>query len=360
MAYRYKRPIDIDYTKVAETLTDFPVWIDITSNDLKHVSEGGKVQSASGYDIAFYSDENLTTPLKWELPKYDPETGNIKTNVKVPSVSHTVNTRIWMAYGDSGISTFQSVTADVWTNGYVAVYHLAHDGSTLDVTDATGNYHGTNSGAIANTSSPKLYGGATFDGTDDAIYGPYPVVNEDIFQEAITVSSWVYRTAGTRRSIVGRYPTTGNNQWQLDMSQTSNGRISAGIIDSAGSGFYSAINNGNSLTLNTWKHAAFTWGKNSDSGSIKIYVDGIEVNATFGAYTGNMRSSDGRWAIGQKESLSTDLFQGNQVEVRLANVRRSEDWLLAETNNQSSPGTFYSLGSETDMGGSRRQRFLII
>jgi hypothetical protein len=34
-------------------------------------------------------------------------------------------------------------------------------------------------------------------------------------------------------------------------------------------------------------------------------------------------------------------------EVRVSDVARSADWIATEYNNQSSPGTFCALGSET-------------
>ena len=39
-------------------------------------------------------------------------------------------------------------------------------------------------------------------------------------------------------------------------------------------------------------------------------------------------------------------FNGIVDEVRISNSVRSPDWIKTEFNNQSSPGTFYSLGGE--------------
>lgn len=38
-------------------------------------------------------------------------------------------------------------------------------------------------------------------------------------------------------------------------------------------------------------------------------------------------------------------LNGSLDEIRLSNVARSASWITAEYNNQSSPSTFYSVGS---------------
>ena len=61
--------------------------------------------------------------------------------MKVPSVSGSSNTDIYMYYGNSGITSSTQNAAGVWSNGYEAIYHL-HD----DWNDSTGSHNGTNTG----------------------------------------------------------------------------------------------------------------------------------------------------------------------------------------------------------------------
>jgi len=44
--------------------------------------------------------------------------------VKVPALSHTADTILYMYYGNAGASD-QRNSVDVWSNGYVGVWHFA-------------------------------------------------------------------------------------------------------------------------------------------------------------------------------------------------------------------------------------------
>ena len=81
---------------------------------------------------------------------------------------------------------------------------------------------------------------------------------------------------------------------------------------------------------------------------MNIFINGVKDTAigTDGtAYTPScsfMSASD---------SNSSCLPDGNNWngmldEIRISNIARSTGWILTEYNNESSPSTFYSLGSE--------------
>ena len=59
-----------------------------------------------------------------EIDSYDPTTGTAAFWVRIPTLSHTTNTAIYMWYGDSAITASQENKAGVWRNGYVDVWHF--------------------------------------------------------------------------------------------------------------------------------------------------------------------------------------------------------------------------------------------
>jgi len=65
---------------------------------------------------------------------------------------------------------------------------------------------------------------------------------------------------------------------------------------------------------------------------------GSTINTTIGDASRNTK-------IGSRDDLGT-MFKGSMDEVRISNIARSSGWITTEYNNQSSPGTFYSLGVE--------------
>jgi len=74
------RTITIDHTKVAATLTDYPVMVKLTSGNFSF----SEVRT-DGYDIAFYDNSNNL--LKFER-EYFSKTDSIGVfHVKIPSIS---------------------------------------------------------------------------------------------------------------------------------------------------------------------------------------------------------------------------------------------------------------------------------
>ena len=110
--YSYGKKITIDNTKVSgsSSLTDFPVLISFTDNNLRSTSNSGNVHSSNGYDITFKNNSG-TTVLSHEIEKYDPTTGELIAWVKVPSLSATTDTEINMYYGNPCISSDPSILA---------------------------------------------------------------------------------------------------------------------------------------------------------------------------------------------------------------------------------------------------------
>src|ERR1700736_7070434 len=107
--YVRRRTITIDHTKVPNTdQTNFPVLISGTYPYLATTANGGNVRSANGYDIIFTSDAAGTSNLTFERESYNPTTGTATFWVKIPTVSHTTDTAIYMFYSNSSVTTDQS------------------------------------------------------------------------------------------------------------------------------------------------------------------------------------------------------------------------------------------------------------
>src|SRR5262249_31100969 len=107
-SYDYRRAITIHHSQVQGTPTDFPVLISDTYPFLRTTTNGGSVISSSGYDIIFTSDAEGTTPLYFERESYNASTGAATFWVKVPSLSSTTDTIVYMFYGNSAISADQA------------------------------------------------------------------------------------------------------------------------------------------------------------------------------------------------------------------------------------------------------------
>jgi hypothetical protein len=90
-----------------------------------------------------------------------------------------------------------------------------------------------------------------------------------------------------------------------------------------------------------WHHVVVTKTDGGASGT-KLYVDGVLIGSDQGI---NIADSDVPVRIGANNEPY--YFGGTIDEVQLSGTSRSSGWIYTEYNNQSSPSTFYSVGSET-------------
>src|SRR5215475_11180601 len=138
--YAFRRAITIDHTKVPNSdQSNFPVLVSGTYSFLATTSNGGNVTSASGFDIIFTSDAAGTTILSFEQESYSGTTGAISYWVRVPTVSHTTDTVIYLFYGNGAITSDQSSKTAVWDTNYKGVWHLGQNPTGTAFSDSTAN-----------------------------------------------------------------------------------------------------------------------------------------------------------------------------------------------------------------------------
>jgi len=91
--WTYRKKITIDHTKVAADLTGFPVLVETTDSDLASHAQN------DGDDIAFVDGSG--GQLAHEIEFYGGGSGHLVAWVRVPSLSSTVDTVLYMYYGKS-------------------------------------------------------------------------------------------------------------------------------------------------------------------------------------------------------------------------------------------------------------------
>ena len=334
MAYSYYRSVTIDYTKCGTAnSTDFPVLVSFTDASFKWVLAGGKIQSGAGYDINFYSDIGLTTALYYQVERWISSTGECIFWVKVPTLSSTANTVIYVAYGDASITTPQSSSINVWNSNFEAVYHLTN-GTTLSAQDSTlYGRNGTITGALATTG--KIDGGASFAGgvsTDNILTTLTTVPSQR------TISAWVY-IAGPGGGGLGRFVARGTEGFYQNYASSL---LSFTYPFTTTALTATAPNS----LFNTWIHVAVTYDNSNTSNRPLIYLNGVSQTITIITAPVGTPNSSFAFVIGNS-SAGVRALQGNIDEVRFTNNLLSSSWILSEYNNQNSPSTFFTLGAET-------------
>ncbi len=340
----YRKKITIDHTKVSNTnQTNFPVLVSITDTDLKDTSQAspGHVGQSDGGDI-FFTSSNGTAKLSHEIEKYDNTTGNLIAWVKVPVLSVSADTVIYLYYGNASTAN-QWDTANVWDSNYKMVQHLS-DATTSTTIDSTSNANnGTKLAANEpiETLSGQINEAQSFDGGNDYVdAGNGASLN---ITDNITVEAWIKPTIPQPRtwaSIIDK---------KLSYGIQINGGTSKAFFELY-VGSSQKYRYFNTVLINNWTLLTAVYTKST--GNIDTYTNGVLDNGASGlpAAGSSIDVNINNVIIGKEEPGGSNDFLGIIDEVRISSFIRSSDWITTEYNNQSSPETFYNLGSEENFG----------
>src|SRR5207244_7168979 len=132
--WAYRKILAIGQTQVGATgapHASFPLLVSRTDTDLQSKA------LSTGNDILFTSSDG-TTKLSHEIEKYVSSTGELVAWVKVPSVSSSAATVLFMYYGNASAANQQNVV-NTWDANFKAVWHLkeAPTGAAQDMKDST-------------------------------------------------------------------------------------------------------------------------------------------------------------------------------------------------------------------------------
>lgn len=344
-SYGYRKRITFDPTRVAgpADLTDFPVLINVASdNDLRTTGNSGHVSSTNGYDIVFTAADGVTV-LNHELTAYTATSGAMQCWVKIPNLSTSINTYIYMYYGNSS-ATVNPSSSGTWSNGYVGVWHF--DNSLNNSTSTTG-LNGTNNGST-NTGTAMFNSARSFSSGSSQYIDVTPYNAAYDLTANVCVSAWIRLTSnGADQKILGNQDNA-NGGWKFGVF--SDNKIEFEIRTSGNSPFLSrSASGGTALGTGTWYYVV---GQYSNAGDfIDTYLNGsldrnYSTTASLGASGGTMKFG--------REPFGGAYLNGIEDEVRLSSVARSADWITTEYNNQNSPSTFYSISAEPNvfLGGT--------
>ncbi|MFX0053483.1 MAG: LamG-like jellyroll fold domain-containing protein [Candidatus Hermodarchaeota archaeon] len=358
-SFQYKKDITINQAAVGADLDFFPVMVSLIDTGLHDHAQ------SSGNDIVFVQNGMvLDHEIEIYNPTYSPTETRLIAWVKA-NVSGTVDTVISMYYGNPIVGPQENPSA-VWTSSYSAVYHLgesATDEATNAVhSDSTSNsYYGNQNG---NADATGLVGvGQDFDGTNDKV-----VVDSSLGFEPIgdlTISGWFKldspftSSSGTSQVLMAKYLTADD-----DMHIALAGTDYSQATMTKGSLVFKMENNNAQKYKCTQR---ITWGSSNwfyfaatvdadTPNNNQIYINGLlDTNATRvagGASYGNL-TFQADWEIGGgftdgQLPGGQGFFDGVMDEVRVSNTLRSGAWLLAEYYNLALPGSFYSVGLESE------------
>ena len=337
----YRKKITIDSTKVPNTnQLNFPVLINTTDIAWKDTANGGKVAQSDGGDIVFTSSDGITK-LSHEIEKYDPLTGELVAWVKVPTVSATTDTDIYIYYGNAYASDQWDVNG-TWDSNFKMVQHLEETSGTHSDSTSNGNNCTAESYTTQNASG-KINGADSF---PDPATNPAEIdcgsASSVEITGAITLETWMNMTATPTTSLWQDVVAKSSDQYTLSFKNTAN-LVPLAMVRTGGTLYQ--LSSGYTISTGTWYYLAMTY----TSGDWKIYVKGPGVDqvTTDTTTTGALDSDVRSLMIGGHYSVTTNgYFYGFVDEARISNSVRTADWIATSYNNQNSPGTFYTVATE--------------
>lgn len=337
-AYLYKKKITIDKTKVSggSDLSNFPVLISLTDTDLRTTGNGGSVTNANGYDIIL-TDGTDSTQLDHEIEKYNAATGEIQLWVRVPTVSASVDTVLYMYFGNSAVNSSQEDGAGVWDSNYKGVWHLSENpaGTAPQINDSTINTNRMTSFGTMTSGDQmtgKIDGSIDFDGVDD--YLENANFSADVAgATTLTLEGWVYppNNPGTHEAYFGIRNEVNADLYIVQL-QTTNA-LECRFRNSTGT--YSTA--GHSITPNAWQFVAIV----VNGSTTACYVNGLAGAGV--SSSGSISNTAVPIRIGNDGNNNYGTIRADEVKV--STVARSSGWIATEYNNQNSPATFYSVGT---------------
>jgi len=336
----YRMKIKINHNKVAGDLTNFPVLISIESPHL------GKKAQSTGNDIVFTESFNVKDILDHEIELFDSSSGNLVAWVKIPFLSSSEDTIIYMHYGNSNCGNQQN-PEKVWDNNYLAVYHL-NGINYLDIKDSTSNNLDVveKQGIPTFQVSGKIGLCVNFDeaclnvADNDLLSFTYGGDNDKPF----TIEAWVkfFGAGGDANGIISKYANM-VREWLLRKTpdDTCDLRI---CDDSTEVTIWRETSSKINVNNIGWNYISAAYSGTKSGYSINMMLDGTINNGeawTSPNYYGTENLYE-KMRIGAYHSHQTGwhYWKGLIDEIRISNIARSSEWLTTSYNTMNEPSSF--------------------
>jgi len=326
--WQFRKQITINSAQVASALTDFPVLFSVTDTDLS-------VAQADGDDILFTAGDGVT-PLSHEIESWNDATGKLAAWVKVPSLSSTTNTDIYIYYGYGTATNQQDPNGGTWRDEYQAVYHMQDE---LNINDSTANNNDATNGGSTNTAG-KIDDAQSFV-TGDVITVDQDSTLDHPFMNGGTFSAWIFpQSAGEANQ--GRIWVKSATNIKLHVPSADSSQLRLIQNFDTTNGIWRTANK--DISFDQWNHIAIVYNSDSSSNDPIMYVDGVPKTIIENlSPVGTAQAEVTSLKIGNVGSLART-FDGNIDEFRTYDGMLSSNWIKTEYNNQNDPGSFYMIG----------------
>jgi len=364
--YQFYRAITVTSTAsiASGTLTSFPMLVSSTVASWGSASHSGKIQNLvtapngglEPADLVFAtSSANCgTANLNFETESYVSSTGALVDWVNVPKMA--TGTVIYACYDNASITTDQSHPSSTWNSNFFAVYHMEQGQATSTtsayILDSTAN---ANNASSSNPRYPTstvglINGGFSFNGTSSQAQVAHIQENSNLpINQTMpyTVSFWVDAASSSNSGepFAETHSSAGNSYFSFGVTAT--GKLNIFLRNESATTVLN-VNSSGTVFNSAWNMV--TWTENNGSGT--FYINGLKDSTDNYTPTSSYVFVNDAFGSGWRSNGTINPYTGSMDELELASSTFTPQWIATEYNNQNSPGTFYSVGSETSAGGS--------
>jgi hypothetical protein len=320
----YRQKLTINYNYVSNNLVDFPILITETN-----IAAGLFTNAlANGDDILFTATDG-TTKLSHEIESYDAVNETMATWIKIPALSATTNTDVYVYYDNYAAANQEDVT-NVWANGYVGVWHLNEQSGTNFDSTVSGNA-AVPSGTVDMTATGQVAGADSFTGAGH-LNVPTNETGLGMNTSSFTVSVWYKKISPTGSDMIIAGESNGGATAYRGFSIFATGTSLYGWFADSSLARRQVQVGGD--VAGVWHHAALV--RDKDAQTVSLYYQG-EFKTSLSSVVGHTVTAT-QIDIGAANGGAQ--FNGSIDETRISLTARSAAWLVTEFNNQNDPVSF--------------------
>ncbi|MCE2929485.1 MAG: DUF2341 domain-containing protein, partial [Candidatus Caenarcaniphilales bacterium] len=347
--WAFRIPLTINKAQVNGSVTDFPVYVDLNNFPNSFFTSA----KSDGSDIRITTSDGVTrVPL--ELVSYSAATTNGELWFRAPSLTSTSNGTFYVYYGNANAgfpaanSTYGS--QQVWSNGYVSVWHLNQEPSNASNEILESSYLSNHMTSVNMAGTEirqgKLGNSVNFDGSDDYTNSIYQFNGSTISVFSnFNLSMWAKPNATRPTTAEANSGTTGTSgqRYAITASHGQNSNTGGTGISIGTSGISVFHHKAGYMpsplvydtTISGWNHVSI----NTIANANVLYVNSNLVRT---GLTTTLRQFPGAGIAGPP---GYGYYSGEIDEIRVSRKSRSRNWITTEYNNQNSVSSFVTVGS---------------
>ena len=352
--WEYRLPISIDAFYVDDTLSDFPVYINLS--DLP--SEFHERVKTDGADIRITAADGITE-FPREVVSYDAGSDSGEVHFRyLEDISASEDSIFYLYYGNAAASDHASSdaygSASVW-DGHEAVFHMNDDGGVVVKDSSENAYHGTKEAVDDPIQVDALIGkGQNFDAPNTEYIATGIPGDTFAVTDPFTISAVVDTSMNGSFGLAQIYNTSQPINFRgitlrIDDGENVFFRLREGSAARLeGTATYADLNDGDS-------HLVTVSYDGTPSGEgVKIFVDTFEIPYIVSVDTlsseDTITSSNNAYIGSPANTQTTQNYDGTLDEVRVRHTASDAAWVHAKYTNMFSSDSFYSVGAEEAYG----------